>query len=153
MGIQGIIGDVSSNIGNKITTFLENAWNAVNGITSNIGTFVADIWDGGFVGVKDFEALKAAVTEYSTKTQAVIDEYNVNADLDTALKGDAATALHEFVVSTKSLLDAYVKLVEKWNSELDEYMQNYQEGDSNLSDNVLQDAQDVAAAAENIDIG
>ena len=153
MGIQGIIGDVSSNIGNRITSFLENAWNAVSGITANIGTFVADVWDGGFVGVKDFEALKAAVSEYSAKTQAVIDEYNVNADLDNALKGEAAQALHEFVVSTKSLLDAYVKLVEKWNAELDEYMTNYQEGDQNLSANVSQDAQDVASAAENIDIG
>lgn len=153
MGIQGIIGDVTSNIGNQISSFLENAWNAVNGIASGIGTFVADVWDGGFVGVKDFEALKSAITEYSNKTQAVIDEYNVNADLDTALKGEAATALQEFVVSTKSLLDAYVKLVEKWNTELDEYMKNYAEGDQNLSANVSEDAQSVAQAAENIDIG
>lgn len=153
MGIQGIIGDVSSSIGNKISSFLENAWNAVSGITAGIGTFVADVWDGGFVGVKDFEALKAAITDYSAKTQTVIDEYNINADLETALKGEAATALQEFVVSTKSLLDAYVKLVEKWNVELDEYMKNYEEGDLNLSSNVSEDAQSVAQAAENIDIG
>ena len=153
MGIQGIIGDVSSSIGNAMKNIFENAGNVLTNIASGIGTFVADVWDGGFVGVSDFEALKAAITEYSNRTKTMIDEYNANADLDQALKGEAAAALQEFIVQTKALLEAYVALVEKWNAELDEYLTNYSQGDTNLASNVSEDAAKVAAEAQNVDIG
>lgn len=153
MGIQGIIGDVKSTVGQRISAFLDQAWAAVSGIASNIGSFVANVWDGGFAGVSNFENLKAAVTKYSKGVKEIVDDYQVDADLGQTFKGAAGTAMTEFITSTKSLLDAYVKLVEKWNLELDDAYQKYTEGDTNLSETVTQDAEDVAAAAETVEIG
>lgn len=153
MGLQGLIGDVTSTVGNNIKGFLETAWGAVNGIPDRIGTFVADVWDGGFAGVSDFEALKTAIKNYSDNVQKTVNEYNINTNLQSTFKGSAGEELKTFVVATKSLLDAYVKLVEKWNVELNEAYKNYKTGDATLKNNVSNDARDVNAAAKNINIG
>ena len=153
MGIQSIIGDVKSTVGNKIKSFLDTAWGAVSGLSNNIGTFVANVWGGGFAGVSDFGALKSAVTSYSNNVQEIINQYDTKADLETTFKGKAGEEMTTFVVATKSLLDAYVKLVEKWNNELDEYYERYQQGDTTLQANVASDAQAVEQAAQKVDIG
>ena len=153
MGIQSIIGDVKSTVGNKIKSFLDTAWGAVSGLSNNIGTFVANVWGGGFAGVSDFGALKGAVTSYSNNVQEIINQYDTKADLETTFKGKAGEEMTTFVVATKSLLDAYVKLVEKWNNELDEYYERYQQGDTTLQANVASDAQAVEQAAQKVDIG
>ena len=153
MSIQSIIGDVKSRVGNNIKSFLESAWGAVSGIAANVGTFVANIWGGGFAGVSNFDALKTAVSNYATKTQEIIDQYDTAADLDQTFKGSAGTEMTTFITATKSLLDAYVKLVEKWNEELDDAYTKYTEGDKTLSQNVTSDAEAVEKAAQNVSIG
>ena len=153
MGIQGVIGDVRSTVGQRISSFLDMAWGAVSGLATNIGSFVANIWDGGFAGVSNFEQLKTAITNYSNNVKEIVDTYDTSADLESTFKGQAGTAMTEFITSTKSLLDAYVKLVEKWNVELDDAYQKYQEGDTNLAESVTSDAEDVASAAEKVEIG
>ena len=52
MGIQNFIGDITSNVGQSIQGFLDSAWSAVSGIGERVGTFVANIWDGGFYRVR-----------------------------------------------------------------------------------------------------
>lgn len=153
MGIQSIIGDVSSAIGNNVQGFLDGAWSAVHGIADNIGSFVANIWSGGFAGVSNYDQLKSAVSSYSNDVKSIVDNYNMDADLEQTFKGEAGTTLKEFVTATKSLLDAYVALVEKWNTELDTYYEKYQGGDTSLSQNVSSDAQQVEQAAQNVNIG
>ncbi len=153
MGIQSIIGDIKSTVGQKVKSFLDSAWGAVSGIADRVGTFVANVWSGGFAGVSDFGELKSAITTYSNNVQDIINQYNAQADLDSTFKGKAGTEMTEFVKSTKSLLDAYVKLVEKWNGELDGYYEKYQSGDTTLSSNVQSDAQAVEQAAQKVDIG
>lgn len=153
MGIQSIIGDVKSTVGKNIQSFLDSAWGAVNGLSSTIGTFVANVYGGGFAGVSDFDALKTAIKNYSDQVQTIVDEYDVSADLDQTFKGKAGEELTSFITSTKSLLDAYVKLVEKWNTELDDAYEKYTQGDTTLQSNVASDAQQVAQAAQQVEIG
>ena len=153
MGLQSFIGDVKSTVGQNIKSFLDTAWGAVSGISNQIGSFVANIWDGGFAGVSNFENLKTAVTTYSKNVQDIVDQYDMNSDLTQTFKGTAGDTMTEFVTATKSLLDAYVKLVEKWNTELDDAYAKYQAGDTSLSQAVNSDAQAVTQAASNVDIG
>ncbi len=153
MGIQSVIGDVKSTVGQRISSFLDAAWGAVSGLAGNIGTFVANIWSGGFAGVSNFDALKTAVTTYANNVQEIVDTYDTSADLEQTFKGQAGTAMTEFITSTKSLLDAYVKLVEKWNTELDDAYEKYKSGDTSLSEAVSSDAEDVAQAASKVEIG
>lgn len=153
MGIQSLIGDIRSTVGQNIRSFLDSAWGAVNGLSSGIGTFVANVFDGGFAGVSDFGALKTAITNYSNQVQEIVNTYDVNADLEQTFKGKAGEEMTTFISSTKSLLDAYVKLVEKWNTELDDAYEKYQQGDTSLQSNVSSDAQAVEQAAQKVNIG
>ena len=153
MGLQSLIGDVKSTVGNNIKSFLESAWGAVSGLSSNIGSFVANIWGGGFAGVSNFDALKTAVTNYANKVQEIIDEYDTSADLEQTFQGKAGEEMTTFITATKSLLDAYVRLVNKWNDELDDAYAKYQAGDQTLQSNVASDAQAVEQAAQNVSIG
>lgn len=153
MGIQSIIGDVKSTVGQRISSFLDTAYSAVNGISDRIGTFVANIWSGGFAGVSDFEALKAGIKEYSSNVQSIINDYDVNADLEQTFKGAAGEEMKTFITSTKALLDAYAQLVEKWNLELEDAYEKYKSGDTTLQTNVSSDAQEVQQAAQSVEIG
>ena len=153
MGIQSIIGDVKSTVGQRISSFLDQAWAAASGISDTVGTFVANIWSGGFAGVSDFGALEKAIGTYSEGVKGIVEHYNTDADLEVTFKGDAATAMKEFITSTKELLAAYVKLVEKWKDELEAIYNAYQTGDKNLSQSVNQDSESVLAASKKVDIG
>jgi gas vesicle protein len=153
MGIQSIIGDVKSSVGNQINSFLEEAWGAVSGLKDQVGTYVSNIWSGGFAGVSNFEELKSAIDTYSADVDEIIEKYDASADLSVTFQGKAGEELTEFVNSTKSLLMAYGQLVKKWKDELNDAYEKYQSGDTTLSSNVSQDAQDVAAAAQKVDIG
>lgn len=153
MSLQSIVGDVKSSVGQNIQSFLEQAWSAASGIADQVGTFTANIWSGGFAGVSNFAELKSAITSYSNNVQSLIDEYDSHADLEATFKGQAGEAMNEFITATKSLLDAYARLVEKWNSELDEYYENYTSGDTSLQASVASDTQSVQSAAQNIDLG
>lgn len=106
-----------------------------------------------FAGVSNFENLKAAITKYSNRVQEIVKEYDETVKLDATFKGKAGEELHSFVVATKSLLSAYVRLVEKWNEELDDAYERYQAGDVQLQQNVASDAQAVEQAAQNVSLG
>ena len=153
MGIQAIIGDVQSTLGQVLTSIYDNATSLISGFAGQIGTFVANIWDSGFAGVSNFDSLKAAINKYSQNIQNIVNEYNENADLDSTFKGKAGESMHTFVQNTKTLLQAFVSLVEQWNNELDDAYAKYQSGDTSLSASVESDAQAVAEKAQNINLG
>ncbi len=155
MGIQSIIGDVKSNVGQRITSVLDTMYGQVSGLANNAGTFVANVWDGGFAGINEsgLADLKQAIESYKNANIDLINEYNEAADLDVTFKGDVQAAVQEFVRNTKELLNAWVSAVEFWSKELDEYALNYKAGASNLASNISSDAQEVKAAASDVDLG
>lgn len=106
-----------------------------------------------FAGVSNFENLKAAINDYSRRVQEIVDKYNPDAKIDGTFKGKAGQELTSFVVATKGLLMAYVKLIEKWNEELDAAYEKYQAGDVQIQQNVQSDAQAVQQAAQNVSLG
>jgi len=106
-----------------------------------------------FAGVSNFDALKAAITKYSQNVQDAVDEYKAKAPIESTFKGKAGEELHSFVEATKGLLDAYVKLIEQWNDELDSAYERYQQGDVQLQQNVASDTQAVQQAAQNVSLG
>ena len=153
MGIQSIIGDISSKIGNNIQSAFDTALSSVSGMADRVGTFVGNIWDGGFAGLSNFTNLDSAIKKYVQGIQQIVDEYNETTDLDNTLKGEVATAMGEFVTATKTLLKAWAGAVTAWGSELNEYYKQYAAGAGNLSKSISADAQEVTKAAESVEIG
>lgn len=153
MGIQSIIGDVKSTVGNNIRSAFDTALSAVTGMADRVGTFVGNIWDGGFAGLSNFTNLDSAITKYVQGIQQIVDEYNEATDLDSTLKGEVATAMGEFVKSTKDLLKAWAGAVSAWQSELKTYAEQYAQGAGTLAQTISSDAQEVEKAAQSVEIG
>jgi predicted PurR-regulated permease PerM len=150
MGIQSIIGDVKSGVNNNVSAILNSAWGAVSGQADRIGTYVANVYSGGFAGVSNFDNLYDAIRKYAENTRDIIAKYDANTDIEDTFKGEVAQAIPQFVKETQSLLEAYVTIVEKWKDELADVYQRYQQGSQNLSQNISQDAQDVRQQTQRI---
>lgn len=153
MSSQMLIGDVKSVYGNTIKNALESSVSLTKGLSSIIGSFTANIFGTGFAGVSNFTQLKQAISNYSRKTRAAINQYNANANVSKTFKGKSADQAREFINATKQLLEAYVALVEKWNKELDDAYAKYQSGDKTLSQRVAQDTQTVKKNAQQVTLG
>ena len=73
------------------------------------------------------------------------------ADLDSSFKGQVQGELNTFVTETKNLLNAWVKLVDKWAEESRAAYQAWQDGDAqSVSANVQNAVDDVKQMAQNI---
>lgn len=171
-GVAGAVNQTGkSAVKNGISPFLQSIGDAIGGfgaklsnraaVNSNnnlkfqtqVGGFVANVFGDDFAGVSNFEDLKEAISKYSREVQEIVKEYDERARLDTTFKGKAGEELHTFVEATKELLNAYVKLIEKWNEELDDAYARYQAGDVQIQQNVQSDAQAVQQAAQNVSLG
>ena len=150
-GIGNAVSDITNKVGNRI----ENAWNSVSstvsGIANDVGTWVSNLWDGGFAGVSDFEALKAAVTQYVADTQQIIDEFKTDSDLSVTIKGEAQTALANYVTVTKQALQSYVSVLNIWKDDLDMVYEAYQSGAQAVSSNINDSSDILQDAVKNID--
>ena len=150
MGIQGLIGDVTSTTGNSIKNSLNSAFGFLKAASDRISTFTANIYSGGFAGVSNFDELYAAIDTYSKGVQEAVNEYKADTDISSTFKAKAAEELPKFVEATQSLLNAYVGLVENWKSELADVYQKYIQGSNTLSQTVQQDTQNVVQNAQRI---
>lgn len=152
-GAQSLIGDVQARLGHQIGNQLDVANSYLSTIADSIGTFIANIWSGGFVGVSNFDDLKSSIEVYSNNVQEIVNTYDATAQVDATFKGKAGTELTGFIQATKQLLDAYVNYVKSWNDELDEIYEKYNQGDASLQSNVSSDSQKVQQASQSIELG
>lgn len=152
-GAQSLIGDVQARLGHQIGNQLDVANSYLSTIADAIGTFVANIWSGGFAGVSDFDDLKQSIETYSNNVQEIVNTYDASAQVDATFKGQAGQELTSFIAATKELLDAYVNYVKSWNKELDEIYEKYNQGDTTLQSNVASDSQRVQQASQSIELG
>ena len=152
ISIQRTGGNIINSVGNEISAGLSTAGSVLQGILGSASTFVSNIWGGGFVGIKDFDELYAAVKQYAANVQAAVDEYNETADISSTIKGQAAEGVSQFVVSTKELLRAYASLVKAWERELEEVKVKYEEATGQINSGVSDAAAQVSNAAKSISL-
>lgn len=153
MSLQSDVGNFIANLRNQLESALSTGLSGLGGMAQSVGTSVSNIWGGGFAGMKDPEEFVAAVQTYSQQVHAAVDEYNAAADLDASFKGQTQGALAEFVTDTKTLLNAWVKLVDKWADEARAAYTAWQEGDSgSVAANVQNASADIKQMASNISL-
>ena len=153
MSLQSDFGNFISNLKNQIENALSQGLSGLGGLAQSAGTGLANIWGGGFAGMKDPEEFVTALQTYSVQVHAAVEEYNASADLDASFKGNVQTSLSTFVTDTKALLNAWVKLVDKWADEAKGAYNAWQEGDKGtVSANVENASAEVKQMASNISL-
>lgn len=150
-GLGSAWNDLTHNVGNGIDNIFNDLTSTVGGWANAAGDWISSLWDGGFAGVSDFEALKAAVTSYIDGVNEVINEFNADANLDTTIRGQAGTALSDYVATTKAALQKYVSVLSIWKTDLDTVLEGYQAGDTNIQNAVENSTQDLQQNVNRID--
>ena len=150
-GIGNAVSDLTHNVGNSVNNLFNDIGSTVSGWAASAGEWVSSLWDGGFAGVSDFEALKVAIKTYIDGVNEVINEFNADANLDTTIKGQAGAALSDYVATTKKALQAYVSVLNIWKDDLDKVLEAYKSGDIDIQSAIENTTQDLQQNVNRID--
>ena len=154
MSIGDATGDITHSY-KDISEVLENSKKEIEGI-------VGEASFGGFFGssgepfagmdVANLPTFYAAMDTYINSTKGIIDVFNPDPDMEKALKGDVATATHEFLVSAKKLMNNYVATLEVEKKEAEEAGQNWEAAAGSISGDITGDSDSIRSQADSVDI-
>lgn len=147
-------GNMRAGYDNFVTN---NVNQGISSMENAVGTFVAgltSIWDGGFVGINtnNVGEIRDAIKNYCNEIEAHIASFNENASLEVAVKGKMNDASQDFIRSVKELLEAYVSTMKASLTDLEVAVQAMETSDSDLSNQISSNAQDIRSAAQAIRI-
>lgn len=102
----------------------------------------ADALFGNFVGMdtENLAVFNTACDTYVEQTQAIIQKFNDEADMAQALKGEVATAAHDFIEAGKVLLQKFVDSIRYEQQIVNEASQNWQAGAQSIASDTSSDA-------------
>lgn len=152
MSLQSSLGNIKSKIGNDITGTITSVKAKLSSILGNVTTSITSVLDGGFVGIDEKNAgeIKNALERYIEEIEGVLASFNTVTNIGAALKGESAQAAEEFLSAIKELMNAYVTQMRQDARDFDEILANYQQGSSDIANQVKQNAEDIRSEAEAI---
>ena len=157
MAIQDATGSITHSA-KDISSDIDTAASDVEGIVGGSAGV-----NGGFLGIggiEDFagmsqegkEQFKSAVSGYVDGLKSIISDFNPDADMENALKGEVATAVHDFLAAMKELLQAYVSELETENRHIDEAYANWEASAKSIASSATSDAGDVRGKASSLSV-
>lgn len=150
-GLGSMAGDAASGAVNFATQKWDEAKSKLSQLGAMFTSGAKSVFGGGFSGIKDPAELQQAITKYSQEVQQAVNDFQANAELDVAIKGEAQAALHEFIEEVKKLLDAYAASVQSWNAELTAYYSKYQADDSTAGQSLEGAHSQIQAAMQTLE--
>lgn len=100
-------------------------------------------------GIADFNS---AIDTYRDGIQDIINEFNPNADMEKALKGQVAEAVHEFLESFKELLRKYVEAIDIEKKAINEAHKNWLTASGSIAGDIQSDSSDIRGKAGQLSI-
>lgn len=154
MGLRNTAGNISRLAGESVRGAVSTVAQNVQDIIGSVAAAETNIWDGGFVGISTANAdkLKQAINKYIEDSQDIIDGFNEEANLEMAYKGQIQVGAQEFLRSVKELLQAYVTQMRKNLHEFEEVVEVYSQNDTDLGQQVNQQADEIRQNASKVRI-
>lgn len=143
----GSITDSQTNFGDIINT----SKTQIEGIVSGV-SFSQAFVDFAGMDVNNIESFKTAIDTYRGEVHAVIDDFNPDADMESALKGQVADAVRTFLAEAKELLKKYVQAIDLEKKEIDLAAKNYTAAEGSISGSIGGDADTIRGAASGINL-
>jgi hypothetical protein len=154
MSVKSVVGNLSRNVGDKISSYHSIGQSIIEKTLSHLGTRASNIWDGGFVGMSasGVEDLKKNMDKYCNDVQDIVKYFDANAVISEAIKGtEIEAAIHQYLNSIKELLMAYVGTMRQEIAEINEAYENFVvTTQGNISKDVEGVASDITSEAEKI---
>ena len=154
MSVRSNLGNLSHSVQDTLSSVLATAKTQISNIVGSTSTGLSNVWSGGFTGMSEsgINDLKTSLTSYCQEIQGLIDGFDQNGDITSALKGDAQVAASEFIDAIKKLLQAYVSTMKQEIAEVDEAYANFVAAAQSISQDVSSDASDIRSNASSISL-
>lgn len=107
-----------------------------------------------FVGMSADEVATfvSAIDTYYGRWEEILNGFNEKADFSIAVKGDVQTAIQEYLIATKELLQAHVSQIKKEKDDINNALAAYQTSLTGIASDVKQKTADIRSAAQNVKI-
>jgi hypothetical protein len=168
MSIQSIAGNLGSSVFHSVTGTAQEIGSRIENLLGGAVASVSTLWDGGFVGfdMNNYQILTTAIENHVKQLEEVIDQFNTDAYIDGALKGQARDEAVEYVKAIKTLLQAYATTYRQFNIQLtgaangvyggsgsgESIMDQYNTGDQQNAQAIRTESEQIQTEAQSIRI-
>ena len=165
MSIQNIVGNEISSLYHSAAGGVEALGIRIETMLSGATATLNSLWDGGFVGIDtaNYTILTEAIDAHVKSLENIINNFNTDAYIDSALKGQAREEAVVYVKAIKDLLSAYATSYREFNKLLTGHahgqevndgsiMAQMMAGDQQNAQAINQDAQAIQTEARSIRI-
>ena len=130
----------------------------VSGVVNKITQTFGEVSLGG--GYRDWAGMNAqmlpefnsAVDKFENKIKEIIEGFNPDGNLETALKGDVNTAVKTFLTNFKGLLRRYVEVLDVEKKEAAEAAERFKAGAGVIAKSVTSHASKVGTQAKKLEL-
>lgn len=154
MSVKSAVGNLVHDVDDNLSSALRTAKTTMQNIVGNVKTSLSNVWSGGFAGMdkNGIDELKTQIGNYCNDIQSIINEFDVDGNIEVALKGDLQVAAQDFIKATKDILNAYVSKIKEEMDVIKEAYSNYEKAAAQIKTDVMSDADQVRSAAKAIRI-
>lgn len=154
MSVKSAVSNLVHDVDDNLSSALRTAKTTMQNIVGNVKTSLSNVWSGGFAGMdkNGIYELRTQIGNYCNDIQSIINEFDVDGDIEVALKGDLQVAAQDFIKATKDILNAYVSKIKEEMDVIEEAYRNYSQAASQIKADVMSDADQVRSAAKAIKI-
>ncbi len=117
MSIQNVVGNGISGAYHFGAGTLQEIGSRIETLLSGATARLESLWDGGFVGIDtaNYTILTDAIDAHVKSLEDIINNFNTEAYIDGALKGQARDEAVLYVRAIKQLLEAYATTYRQFN--------------------------------------
>lgn len=136
--------DTVQGVGDRISS-------VVQGVQGYAGGLISTIQNGSpFVGMNydQIPNVRESIREYVKAIQTAADELNTSAEVNQGVRGEIVEATKQYVQAVKEVCDAYASQLLAYSDKMQEYYENYQSADTNLTENVTSEATQLSGSVE-----
>ncbi len=156
MSIQNVVGNEISNAYHSAAGTIQEIGSKVETLLSGATAQLSSLWDGGFVGIDtaNYTILTEAIDAHVKSLEDIVENFNTEAYIDGALKGQAREEAVVYVKAIKNLLGAYATSYREFNKLLTGHAHGQEIADGSIMGQMMtgdqQNAQAIRTDAESI---
>lgn len=154
MSVKSAVSNLVHDVDDNLSSALRTAKTTMQNIVGNVKTSLSNVWSGGFAGMdkNGIYELRTQIGNYCNDIQSIINEFDVDGNIEVALKGDLQLAAQDFIKATKEILNAYVSTIKEELDVVDEAYDNYSKSAAQIKTDVTADADQIRSDAKKIQI-
>lgn len=120
--------------------------------SENLESYFRELTDTSFVGIdtNNIDAVSSAITTLQDEIKGIVDGFQPDTSLENAIRGKVSEALRDYLNEVKSLLNAYIEVLDINKTELKTAVSKYEENANKNAETVTNAQTDISSNASSL---